>query len=200
MSILPGGGGVEVSNTLVVDAIGNAQGRGNTLRFGGWESGTFIGSNRVAGHSNLRGLDFYTNSGDATLPGYTPFPRMSITESGNVIIGNGTTAAPQNVRLQVNGDTQIEGSICVRAFYVRPNGGSSCWPDYVFSDSYSLPSLSEVREYIGQNRRLPGVPSEDQVHTQGYEQHEMNTILLRKIEELQLYILQLEQRLNIEGR
>ena len=70
------------------------------------------------------------------------------------------------------------------------------WPDYVFSEEYELPSLEEVRLFISKYGHLENIPSAKEVEEEGIELGEMNRRLLEKIEELTLYILQLEERIN----
>lgn len=72
----------------------------------------------------------------------------------------------------------------------------STWSDYVFSKDYSLRDISEVENYIEEYNHLPDVPSAADVAENGYSQHDMNSILLQKIEELTLYIIQ--QKKEIE--
>ena len=76
---------------------------------------------------------------------------------------------------------------------------TSAWPDYVFTPEYNLLSLEEVKKYIEEKGHLPNVPSEKEVLENGIELGAMNAKLLEKIEELTLYIIQLEERVdNIE--
>ncbi|MCQ2313803.1 MAG: hypothetical protein MJZ56_01335 [Bacteroidales bacterium] len=70
------------------------------------------------------------------------------------------------------------------------------WPDYVFNDDYQLTSLNEVKKYIDDNGHLPGVPSAEQVSEEGVKLGEINTKLLEKIEELTLYIIRQEERIQ----
>lgn len=70
------------------------------------------------------------------------------------------------------------------------------WADYVFDEDYKLLSLTEVENYIKENKHLPNVPSADEVETNGNNLGEMDAILLRKIEELTLYIIELEKKVN----
>ena len=70
------------------------------------------------------------------------------------------------------------------------------WPDYVFRPSYYLMPLPEVEEYIEENGHLPNVPSEEEVAENGQSLGEMNKILLEKVEELTLYMI--EQQKQIE--
>ncbi|MES2275332.1 MAG: hypothetical protein V4592_04870 [Bacteroidota bacterium] len=78
------------------------------------------------------------------------------------------------------------------------------WPDYVFKKDYHLPSLSSIKTYIDQNYHLPDMPSEQDVAKDGVNLGEMNKLLLKKVEELTLYLIEKdkkeqaqEQKLNI---
>ena len=74
--------------------------------------------------------------------------------------------------------------------------GSPCWPDYVFAQDYDLMEISDLRSHVRQNRHLPGVPSAAEVEVNGVELGATTEILLQKIEEMTLYILQLEERVQ----
>lgn len=69
------------------------------------------------------------------------------------------------------------------------------WSDFVFEERYPLMPLNELEIYIDQNGHLPGVPSEDEVLKEGINLAEMNAILLQKIEELTLYLIEQEKRI-----
>jgi len=102
--------------------------------------------------------------------------------SGNVGIG---TMNPTDL-LSVN------GKIKAREYEATLTG----WSDYVFKDDYELMSLSELEEFINTHDHLPGIPSEKEVLENGVELGEMNAKLLAKIEELTLYVIQLQKELN----
>ncbi len=70
-------------------------------------------------------------------------------------------------------------------------------PDYVFNPNYKLLSLEELRSYISTNKHLPNVPSANEFAETGVDLGELNRVLLEKVEELTLYILQLEDRMKI---
>ncbi|MCL2290666.1 MAG: hypothetical protein FWC34_08205 [Bacteroidetes bacterium] len=70
------------------------------------------------------------------------------------------------------------------------------WPDFVFSKDYNLLSLSEVEQFIAENQHLPNVPSAAEVGVNGINLGEMNAILLQKIEELTLYIIDQEKQIK----
>lgn len=70
------------------------------------------------------------------------------------------------------------------------------WPYYVFDAGYRLRDLNEVETFINENGHLPEVPSAKQITEEGLSIGEMNHILLKKVEELTLYIIGLEKRLS----
>lgn len=79
-------------------------------------------------------------------------------------------------------------------------------PDYVFEDNYPLPSLHEVKQYIDEHKHLPEVPPAKDMEENGVDLGEMNMILLKKVEELTLYLIeqdklvgQLREELNIRS-
>jgi len=100
---------------------------------------------------------------------------MNFLPNGDVGIG---TATPQE-KLSVNGK--------IRAKEIKVEATN--WPDYVFEESYQKQSLEEIAQFIKQNKHLPGVPTAKQVKQDGVELGEMNKILLKKIEELTLLLI-----------
>jgi hypothetical protein len=70
-------------------------------------------------------------------------------------------------------------------------------PDYVFNPNYKLLTLEELRSYISTNKHLPNVPSANEFAETGVDLGELNRVLLEKVEELTLYILQLEERMKM---
>jgi hypothetical protein len=71
------------------------------------------------------------------------------------------------------------------------------WSDFVFEESYSLRNLNEVEAFIKTNHHLPDVPSEAEIKAQGYyDQHEINKVLLQKIEELTLYVIEQQKKME----
>jgi hypothetical protein len=67
------------------------------------------------------------------------------------------------------------------------------WPDYVFEEGYSLPTLDQLKIAIQENGHLPGIPTAEDVSEEGFLVGEMQGKMLEKIEELTLYILQLHE-------
>lgn len=110
--------------------------------------------------------------------------RMRITTDGNVGIGTRLTNNPNNYKLAVNG--------IIGAKEVQVENTSSTWADYVFEPTYKLMSLQELQLYISINKHLPEIPSAEEVKTNGHKLGEMDVLLLKKVEELTLYIIELK--------
>ena len=68
------------------------------------------------------------------------------------------------------------------------------WSDYLFDNNYQLPTFSALETYIKTNKHLPDVPSAEQVVCDvGIDVAKMDARLMQKIEELNLYVIQLEK-------
>jgi hypothetical protein len=70
------------------------------------------------------------------------------------------------------------------------------WPDYVFKKDYDLMNLNKLKVFIDKNQHLPGIPSAKKVSEDGYSQHKINVKYLEKIEELVLYTIAQESRID----
>ena len=103
--------------------------------------------------------------------------------SGNVGIG---TINPGSYRLAVNGGIHSQSV----------NVDLTGWSDYVFKKEYTLPSLADVKTYIDQNHHLPDMPSEQEVIKNGINLGEMNKLLTKKVEELTLYLIDKDNKIN----
>ena len=101
--------------------------------------------------------------------------------NGNIGIG---TTSPSN-KLSVNGT--------IRAKEVRVNTG---WSDFVFEEDYALPTLEEVASHIKAHKHLPDIPSAAEVEAEGVELGTISSKLLQKIEELTLYVIEQEKRIE----
>jgi len=94
--------------------------------------------------------------------------------------GIGTTTPGE--KLSVNGN--------IRAHEIKVESSATTWPDYVFDQDYDLPKLEYLKIFIAENKHLPNVPNATTVERDGVSLGEMNKILLQKVEELTLYMLQ----------
>ncbi|MEQ9310674.1 MAG: hypothetical protein RLN90_14555 [Balneolaceae bacterium] len=104
-------------------------------------------------------------------------------KGGNVGIGTASTGSHR---------LAVEGSIGAREIKVEASG----WSDFVFENDYDLRTLEEVEEHIKEKGHLPEIPSQAEVTENGINLGEMDAKLLQKIEELTLYLI--EQNKKIE--
>jgi hypothetical protein len=117
---------------------------------------------------------------------YTPTTSTSVlTLSDNGYVGIGTTAPAQ--KLHVAGT--------VRATTYIADAGDP-WPDYVFASTYQLPSLRELERYIKQHHHLPEIPSAEEVKKDGIDLTSNQAALLKKIEELTLYMIEQQKEIT----
>ena len=70
------------------------------------------------------------------------------------------------------------------------------WPDYVFEKNHEVPSLIDVEQFIIENKHLPDIPSSQEVKENGINVGEMNAKLLKKIEELTVYIIAMQKEID----
>jgi hypothetical protein len=109
-------------------------------------------------------------------------------------------SSPNTIYINAEGNLGIGTNVPAEKLSV--NGNIKCkqvevtltgWSDFVFDDTYDLMPLAELEKYINTNNHLPDVPSAEEVLTQGANLGEMDAILLQKIEELTLYMIELKK-------
>lgn len=89
------------------------------------------------------------------------------------------------------GQVVVENTIRTQELIVETTGA-----DFVFADDYQLRPLNEVKAFIQENKHLPEIQSAKEMQEDGVSVSELQTKLLQKIEELTLYILQQEERIQ----
>lgn len=106
-------------------------------------------------------------------------------ESGKIVIGEGVGSSDYLV--------SVPGIVRSDSIHITKVNN---WPDYVLDKDYDLISLEELENYIKANNHLPDIPSAKLVENEGYELQKMDKLLLKKIEELTLHIIDNNQKLN----
>lgn len=159
-----------------------------------WKEALFLFTN---GRIGIGSKDTYIeNKDDQTLilcsPAMMDFNANQINlNSGQVTlngkIGINTTNDVEDYALAVNG-----GVITTKVYVKEVNN----WPDYVFNEDYTLLTLNELKDYVEEHRHLPGVPSEKELAENGYDIHEIQHVMMEKIEEMTRYILILQAEID----
>ncbi len=170
--------------------VGTATSNGSKLQVNGgiWSTGFTLPTGAGAGKvltSDANGVATWqvttggTGSSSWTVSGTT----ISNANTGVVVIGSGSipTATPADATMKL----AVKGSIYAQKLKVTQTG----WADYVFDTTYRLRSLPEVKTFIQQNKRLPELPSAAEVEKHGVDVGDNQVMLLKKIEELTLYII-----------
>ena len=150
----------------------------------------------------------------------TPGGRIILSSTGR--FGHGDTVATHRFNVQgtarfgsavtmtqglsVGGSLAVNGALTVGAGFSCDAQGYlkvkhlkvtlTDWPDYVFADGYALMPLGELEAYIDAHSHLPGLPSADEVEQEGADLGEMNRLLMEKVEELTLYIIDLQKQID----
>jgi len=154
---------------------------------------TATGSNycqtTIANSLSTRGsMDFQVGAGTgAAIGSDAQTTRMTILPSGNVLIGKTSENVGANYMLDVNGTARMN------AITVNTTGA-----DFVFEPKYQLMPLIDLEKYLSQNHHLPGIAPAQQMQANGLNLGENQTLLLQKVEELTLYLIEKDKQLTEE--
>lgn len=175
--------GTTVSTNLKISGLASSTEKVLTVGTGGQvssaEVSTFadnMGNHMATQNINLNGKKIVGSS--ASTAG------LFVGTNGNVRIGNGS-GDPSNA-LEVNGIVRSK-EVLVEI---------TEWSDFVFEKDYKLMSLAEVEQFVKQHGHLPDVPSANEVEENGIGLGEMNALLLQKIEEMTLHLIEMEKRIQ----
>jgi hypothetical protein len=150
----------------------------------------FVGGTNISGASNGVFNVSSSDNGVFIYPTTTSKFGLSIRMSSstdNALQVMGTNGTTRNFSVKANGEVYARKYTTTLAAI----------PDYVFASDYALMSFQELRDFIAINKHLPNVPSAKEYEETGVDLGEMNRVLLEKVEELKLYILQLEDRMKV---
>jgi len=153
----------------------------HSLGFGSYANfGTSLRTFTENAGLNTYALQFFTQRSFET--GQTE--KLRITGNGNVLIGK-TSQANAAYVLDVNGKARANEIV------VNTTGA-----DFVFDKNYRLWPIAELEKFVKQNKHLPEVPTAKAMQQEGVGVSELQTILLQKVEELTLYIIQQQKEIN----
>ncbi len=114
--------------------------------------------------------------------------RMRIKGNGDVFIGTNNLTSGAGYKLRVGGKIFSE-EVRVQL--------QSAWPDYVFDKKYKKLSITELEEFVTKNNHLPNIPSAADIEKDGQHLGEIQRKMLEKIEELSLYIIEQNKRIEL---
>lgn len=160
---------------LQVNTTGNSAGivHANNV---GVQVGTYVGFGAGwYGTMSNHPLVFFVNNGNAA---------VTLTTSEQLQVGGATT--PVGYKMSVDGKliaTEID-------VLVTP------WPDYVFKSNYKLKPLKEVERFISENGHLPNIPKAEEIENKALSVGNMSKLQMEKIEELTLYLIEMNKRLE----
>ncbi|WP_369014650.1 hypothetical protein [Flavobacterium anhuiense] len=169
---------------LALDVPYSAAFHSEGYKFSGWTKSS--GENMKSVNYEVNGqpvnTDILSNIQDYT-------PNMNETHQVNnfLILGNNVgigTSAPDE-KLTVKGKIHTQE--------VRVDMAGPLVPDYVFADDYKLKSLKEIEDYIKEHKHLPEIPSAKEIQKNGLMLAEMNMSLLKKMEEMTLYMIEMKK-------
>lgn len=202
--------GTDYANTPLPASLG-----GNLIMDGGRIGiGTVAPSQALDVVGNVKATELIgTRATIGDLPAGIPAngdPDVALTVSGRMMVTNGS--ADSQLGAFYNGvypadlpnyTMWIEDAIVSEGFWVvHPciwdGDNTNCptdWGDYVFEKDYHLRPLSEVKAFVGEHKHLPGIPAAEEV-MKGYEMHDMNKNMIVKIEELTLYTIEQQEKLE----
>jgi hypothetical protein len=185
----------------------------------------FTGNQTITGNQNVTGLitggDMEINSStpsielNSSLNG--TYGKFEIDNSNNVVLGKGfyggalvlDGAIGQSAkRLYINKanhfnfgtglspanhTVSVEGGL-IATFFTEASINN--WPDYVFEDGYRLKPLTDVKAFIAANKHLPNIPPASEIEKHGLQLGDMSKRLMEKVEELTLYIINLQEQID----
>ena len=147
--------------------------------------------------ANIKGLDIKVkNPGQGGATGVfidandSPSDFAIIAEGHSILNGRVTIGTPSPA---TGYQLSVDGKVIAEELRVQ---NSTAWPDYVFEPEYELMDIQQLSQFLKTNKHLPDVPSAAQVEKDGIMLGAMQNVLLKKIEELTLYIIEQEQRIG----
>ncbi|WP_025742177.1 hypothetical protein [Aquimarina pacifica] len=130
----------------------------------------------------FKGLDGYAS--------VSSWQTLALTQNGHVLVNmkeEDIQSQYADYKFQVNGKAIVEALKVV---------GDVPESDYVFEDDYKLRTLEEVETFVTKNKHLPEIPSAADFKENGYLVGEMDDVLLRKVEELTLYMIEANKQIE----
>ena len=204
-----------VGDVILVDDVVGTGINGTTVSAGTNTTVTQSGANPVNYQVNAQNI--YTNDGAITASGLRTvtmgdnnlFFKTNGTftngtqGTGRVYIGTGTILSPTNFP-NISASSQfrllVEGGILTERVKVALRSSVANWADYVFANEYKLMPLKDVETFVNKNKHLPGIESAEELVKNGLDLGDMQAKQMGKIEELTLYAIEQNKKLENQGK
>lgn len=123
------------------------------------------------------------------------FNTANSTSNGKIYLGS-TSVYPSTTG---NYKLFVEGGILTEKVKVALRSSAN-WADYVFASDYKLMPLTEVEKFVKTNKHLPGIDSAEALAKNGLDVAEMQSKQMEKIEELTLYIIDQDKKIEAQSK
>jgi hypothetical protein len=123
------------------------------------------------------------------------FAPLSFKSNGDVVLVSNKNATGGNVGIGTTTPREklsVNGNIRAKEIKVEATN----WPDYVFDNGYNLQSLVELEKYLIENKHLPDMPSAKEIETAGQNLGQINSKLLKNVEELALHLIEKDKQVQ----
>ncbi|WP_240668964.1 hypothetical protein [Flavobacterium columnare] len=156
----------------------------------------------VHGNTSIGGADLKLGMGDGQDQGKILNQRALVHGSNDELWVNymsdfeGGTRIGQNAIIRNNGDTALQGKLEAKEIKVTTTPTA----DFVFEENYNLPKLEDVEKHIQTKKHLPEIASAKQMKEEGVNIVEFQIKLLQKIEELTLYSIEQNKKIEEQNK
>jgi hypothetical protein len=111
----------------------------------------------------------------------------------------------EKMRIPSSGAVTVTGDLTANVITANTSFKVKNWtmevPDYVFDEkNYRPMSLPDVERFVKKNKHLPEVPSAAEMKRDGMDMAGMNLLLLKKVEELTLHVIEQDKKIQALSR
>ncbi len=208
VSVTPSGAPYSSGTTYGIYSKNTANSYGNTVYglylensasgYGVSINGIYVNNSANPGSGSIYGANLISTT-TSSIPVYGVYSSVSSANASNRYAGYFTGGKVVMMNGNVGIGTQTPTTALdvigvVRAHEVKVCLNQGC--DYVFAPDYKLMPIKELSTFVKTNKHLPEVAPAAEMESEGINLSEMNALLLKKVEELTLYIIEQNERIE----